>query len=326
MLNALSQDKQILRASPNITGYCPDCGEKITPKCGQIKIHHWSHKPGGQCQYGSGETEWHLRWKSYTSPENCEVKIGNHRADIRNDNGLVIELQHSNMSIDVIREREEAYDNMIWLLDCNDCDITFTGVARTVAVAVERSLYYYTWKYAKQAWASCTRPLFLDVGNKVLQIHSISKGTIKFFYAFELSKQEFINKYITLSEPVVDFWTAIQKAEQVAKEDRDNIIAERRLKKLHEEQQKKLARAEQEHREYLESQKPRELKTFEEKARQIIWEWHCKDAGKTDTEISADIDRLIATPIAERKVRLNKLNERSVLVKRLEGYFNLHKC
>ncbi len=49
-----------------------------------------------------------------------EVVMGEnneHRADVRLDNGLVIELQHSPISAEMITEREQFYSSMVWLFD-----------------------------------------------------------------------------------------------------------------------------------------------------------------------------------------------------------------
>lgn len=43
--------------------------------------------------------------------------MGPHRADIRRDDGLVIELQASSISAEEIAEREAFYGEMVWLLD-----------------------------------------------------------------------------------------------------------------------------------------------------------------------------------------------------------------
>ncbi len=42
-----------------------------------------------------------------------------HRADILGNFDVVIELQHSNISIDEIKKREEFYKKMIWIVDAN---------------------------------------------------------------------------------------------------------------------------------------------------------------------------------------------------------------
>lgn len=44
---------------------CPQCNRLLIAKRGELKIWHWAHKSQEQpCDYGAGETEWHLRWKA----------------------------------------------------------------------------------------------------------------------------------------------------------------------------------------------------------------------------------------------------------------------
>ena len=64
-------------------GICPDCNERLIPKCGDINVWHWSHSSKTECDsWSEGETKWHLDWKSIIKKEYCEIKIGDHRADI----------------------------------------------------------------------------------------------------------------------------------------------------------------------------------------------------------------------------------------------------
>ena len=62
-------------------------------------------------------TAWHADWQSMFPADCCEIPIGNHRADVRSPDGLVIEFQHSALSVDEIREREDHYGSMLWVFD-----------------------------------------------------------------------------------------------------------------------------------------------------------------------------------------------------------------
>lgn len=55
--------------------FCPSCGEKVFAKCGDIRIHHWSHFKDTNCIYfKNAEGEWHRNWKR-KFPEDCrEIK------------------------------------------------------------------------------------------------------------------------------------------------------------------------------------------------------------------------------------------------------------
>ena len=44
---------------------CPCCETDLIAKCGKIKVHHWAHKKGHECDpWWEPETEWHRTWKS----------------------------------------------------------------------------------------------------------------------------------------------------------------------------------------------------------------------------------------------------------------------
>ena len=48
-------------ASPNAKGECPLCGSEVISKCGNIKIHHWAHVSGSECELGKEpESKEHL--------------------------------------------------------------------------------------------------------------------------------------------------------------------------------------------------------------------------------------------------------------------------
>ena len=70
-----------------------------------------------------------MKWKRLVPKHCCEVicqKDGEkHRADILTESGVVVELQHSAISVDEIQERERFYgEKMIWLFDAtNSCPL-----------------------------------------------------------------------------------------------------------------------------------------------------------------------------------------------------------
>jgi competence CoiA-like predicted nuclease len=100
---------------------CPDCDGVLIAKCGEIKIWHWAHRSGIQCDpWAEPETAWHLGWKLWLMEHRharIEVRMagGKHRADAVMLNGDVVELQHSPIDPATIREREEFYRHMVWL-------------------------------------------------------------------------------------------------------------------------------------------------------------------------------------------------------------------
>lgn len=92
-----------------------------------IRIPHFRHKTDTGCKCGMGETAWHLEWKSHfdrvevdmgIDPENGEMN----RADALTDDGVVLEFQHSPISLQEQESRERFYTSkggMLWIVDAN---------------------------------------------------------------------------------------------------------------------------------------------------------------------------------------------------------------
>lgn len=140
---------------------CPICKETVIAKCGTKKMHHWAHEANrSQCPGDSWfepETEWHRRWKEYFPEDWREVIVGNHRADIQLPNSCVIEVQNSmSISPEEIREREQFYGNMVWIL--NGAKFKKFYVWGTN----ERGDSIYRWKNAVTKWLSATKPVYID--------------------------------------------------------------------------------------------------------------------------------------------------------------------
>jgi hypothetical protein len=107
---------------------CPNCGEEVIGKYGQIVAPHWAHRADRECDaWGEHEGPWHLGWKALVVEAQCEVTMKrvidgvehHHRADVVGDRGVVIELQHSSISVEDIQARESFYGRMVWVFDAS---------------------------------------------------------------------------------------------------------------------------------------------------------------------------------------------------------------
>lgn len=105
-------------------GICECCSKATIAKCGNVKIHHWSHVSLSECDnWWENETKWHRDWKNLfpTSWQEVthkdEVTGEIHRADVKTDYGLVVELQNSPISYQEQTSRERFYKNMIWIVN-----------------------------------------------------------------------------------------------------------------------------------------------------------------------------------------------------------------
>ena len=118
---ALSNDKHI-EVTKRAKGICPCCGNDLVAKCGEINIHHWSHKKKCDDHWWENETEWHRNWKNYFPKEWQEIiqkdESGEkHIADVKTSSGWVIEFQHSAIATEERDSRDYFYTNLIWVVD-----------------------------------------------------------------------------------------------------------------------------------------------------------------------------------------------------------------
>ena len=186
-----NKNNQRIKAIPKERAICPLCNEEVISKCGEIKIWHWSHKADFECDtFSEPETEWHFNWKKKFPNENQEVRMENHSADIRSNQGLIIELQNSPISPEKIREREKFYvyyqqQSMIWILN-----------GKTIAKNIKFYIQRYKWKWYPPSWnsSSLVIPIYIDIGDIFLyELNpnpdelSFKNGTFK-----KISKDAFI--------------------------------------------------------------------------------------------------------------------------------------
>ena len=121
-------NEQRREAQPGLSGICPVCRNPVVAKCGDIRVNHWAHSAGSNCDnWWEIETGWHRNWKNKFPAAWQEVvhtskKTGKHIADIKTDQGWVIEFQHSFVSPEEQKSREQFYRNLIWIVNGNRRD------------------------------------------------------------------------------------------------------------------------------------------------------------------------------------------------------------
>lgn len=158
---------------------CPICGETLVPKCGQIKMHHWAHTTKQKCDlWWESETEWHRQWKDNFSKEYQEIIMhdditkGKHVADVRTKTGIVLEFQHSPMSIEEQYSREQFYKNMIWVVDARKYYEKFKQNINLLEHCMSNKNYFYMKINSfenqnncfPQRWLDSSVPVIFDFG------------------------------------------------------------------------------------------------------------------------------------------------------------------
>lgn len=154
-------------------GICPLCGAELVAKKGEYNAWHWAHIGRDLCDdWYQPKGPWHRFWQRFFPESLREVPVERdgkkHIADIKTINGIVVEVQWSPIAIEEIREREQFYDRMIWIVAagagsnnkrlfhflCDDVDNRRQSpcIWRTDDVFFERV-----------GWLHCGRPVFVDV-------------------------------------------------------------------------------------------------------------------------------------------------------------------
>lgn len=110
-------------AQPKLVGECRCCGSKMIAKCGDVYAHHWAHKGRRTCDpWWENETEWHRAWKN-CFPEDWQEIVQfdesgeKHIADVKTEDGWVIEFQHSAVKSEERGSREAFYKRLVWVID-----------------------------------------------------------------------------------------------------------------------------------------------------------------------------------------------------------------
>ena len=110
-------------AQPGLIGKCEITGLPVLAKCGTVRSPHWALiGEHGHDSRGEPETEWHRAWKGQFPKEWHEVthlaeNDEIHRADVKTDQGFVIEFQHSHLDPQERVVREAFYQNMVWVVN-----------------------------------------------------------------------------------------------------------------------------------------------------------------------------------------------------------------
>ena len=165
---------------PGLRGYCIHCSNEMIAKCGKIKIWHWAHKTMDVCDsWWENESRWHRAWKDRFPESYQEVTHFNsitgerHIADVKNEYGLVIEFQHSTMTVDERDSREAFYQDMAWVVDgtCGAHDWTYFNIGTSGPIQKNPLLYSVKWWGQSRLlhfWAESSKTVYLDFGSKVL--------------------------------------------------------------------------------------------------------------------------------------------------------------
>lgn len=216
-------------AQPNLSGACPTCGCPMIAKCGEVKAWHWAHRGKRDCDpWWENETEWHRAWKNEFPVDWQEVihhdeESGEkHIADVKTDQGWVIEFQHSRINPEERRSRNGFYKKIAWVVNGARLkrDIKQFSLLWKEGFPVGRNPGARKVSSEKcsllREWSESTTPVFFDFGipDLLWWIHSRnSDGTIN---VFAFSRDEFVNIHHGSSRVTNNFDELIQSIEKQA--------------------------------------------------------------------------------------------------------------
>lgn len=204
MQYALVQDER-QEPQPGLIGKCLCCNNSVIARCGGIRTWHWSHKAKLVCDpWWENQTEWHRAWKE-KFPKECQEIIcyaengEKHIADVKIDQGYVVEFQHSYIKPEERQARENFYKKMIWIVDgvrrSRDkhkfIDVWENSYQIHTELDVKKLRPYFEECALLRDWCDSKVPIFFDFGEDILWgvlPKNIKTGT----YAFKLLRSDLI--------------------------------------------------------------------------------------------------------------------------------------
>jgi hypothetical protein len=151
-------------------------------------IPHWAHNPLPDgtlrnCTNDRGEmSEWHLEWQHQRADvTDIEVVRGDHRADVRNPSGIVIEFQNSSIDPEDVAAREAHWSRGVWVVngtgerDDGSARVTVRRLPDQDPSDPYRSIQ---WPHAPKLLYRAKWPIWIDVGPDVglIQVRNFDGG------------------------------------------------------------------------------------------------------------------------------------------------------
>ncbi len=219
MKYALVNDKR-QEAQEGLSGKCPCCGHPTISKCGDVRIRHWAHKGNRMCDPWWEETEWHRAWKNRFPEDWQEIphfaeNNEKHIADVKTDQGYVIEFQHSYIKPEERQDRENFYKTMLWIVDgtrrLRD-KAKFIGILEQSMPLDTRVDVRNLWGHFDECallrdWGSSNAPVFFDFGEEMLwgllPTNFLPKTIERRRYVFRIKRDELIS--FLLPKPQISF-------------------------------------------------------------------------------------------------------------------------
>jgi hypothetical protein len=207
----------------NITCRC--CGSQLQAvlQTGE-KIKYFRHASTDDCIKSSNDDNlllWHILWQTTVKVENREVVKKNnkktHRADIYiPENNYVIEIQHSHIEPDKIKEREIFYEKMIWIIDgtsdininrlCDECT-TISDLCKKCTTSIKskenskivfEGKDFYIISFSKKFFMNMRETVFIHCDGFICKYIAKLKGFN--ILCEKISFEELLKTYFVINE------------------------------------------------------------------------------------------------------------------------------
>ena len=253
MRYAIDKNNKRIEAQKGIQAFCPICNEEVVAKCGKVKIPHWAHKQGGDCDaWSENKTQWHINWQDCFPKDMQEYILYDedtnekHIADIYTPDKIIIEFQHSYLKEEERIKRENFYTKngrkLVWVVDGNRLKTTYENFGHIKFCSVKDDEYrnfvlcesgcWSDTRYVDlfpENWLTDKAPVFFDFELKDEKSDSLRKFLWCLFpeivngklVVMCITKERFIS-HINSGKPFINLLKV--KYDKLSKIYNDNII------------------------------------------------------------------------------------------------------
>lgn len=226
-------------AEPGLSGQCLSCDQEMVAKCGKVKVWHWAHKGRRTCDlWWESETEWHRAWKGLF-PESWQEVIHKddggekHIADVKTDQGWVIEFQHSHLKPEERHSRDVFYRKIVWVVDGlrrkNDPERFRSALNNGFQVGKSPHLRRVRSEDCTllREWSASTSPIFFDFGGGQILWWLISGNPNGWSYVAPFSSVDFIKLHLGNAPDMArEFGEFVEDSRRLVSEYESNIRAQ----------------------------------------------------------------------------------------------------
>jgi hypothetical protein len=222
-------DGRAQEAKPHLRGTCRFCERLVVPKCGERRVWHWAHQRGHFCdEWWEKETEWHRDWKGQFPPEWQEYiqhssSGERHIADVKTDDGWVLEFQHSPINPEERRTRDAFYcPKLVWVVNGLRRKTDLVQFERAwqesrpinPKVPSMRILFAHDVRLLRE-WVGSDAQVFIDFGAERGLWWLLSSSQNGSVYVVRLSRAEFIEVHrCTSTQKAHDFDSLVRQAKK----------------------------------------------------------------------------------------------------------------